>query len=93
MASTQHRTSPREDAAGNRQPGGLKALVRSLKDEAEMEAIADALEKTNWSRKEAARMLGISYKALLYKMRQFKLDGGRGSRSAAGLGARSPEGG
>ena len=39
---------------------GLKALVRSLKDEAEMEAIADALEKTHWCRKDAARMLGIS---------------------------------
>jgi hypothetical protein len=48
-----------------------------------MEAIADALEKTNWCRKDAARMLGISYKALLYKMRQFNLDSGRGSRSAA----------
>jgi DNA-binding NtrC family response regulator len=45
--------------------------VRGLKDEAEMEAIADALEKTNWCRKDAAKMLGISYKALLYKMRQF----------------------
>jgi hypothetical protein len=58
-------------------------LVRGLKDEAEMEAIADALEKTNWCRKDAAKMLGISYKALLYKMRQFNLDSGRGSRSAA----------
>jgi len=48
-----------------------------------MEAIADALEKTNWCRKDAARMLGISYKALLYKMRQFNLDSGRGSRSTA----------
>ena len=44
--------------------------------------IADALEKTNWSRKEAARMLGISYKALLYKMRQFKLDAGKAPRSS-----------
>jgi len=61
----------------------LKALVRGLKDEAEMEAIADALEKTNWCRKDAAKMLGISYKALLYKMRQFNLDSGRGARSAA----------
>ena len=26
-------------------------------------------------------MLGISYKALLYKMRQFNLDSGRGSRA------------
>jgi hypothetical protein len=57
--------------------------VRGLKDEAEMEAIADALEKTNWCRKDAARMLGISYKALLYKMRQFNLDSGRGSRAKA----------
>ena len=48
--------------------------MRGLKDEAEMEAIADALEKTRWCRKDAAKMLGISYKALLYKMRQFKLD-------------------
>ncbi len=47
-----------------------------------MEAIGDASEKTHWCRKDAAKMLGISYKALLYKMRQFNLDGGRGSRSA-----------
>ena len=59
-----------------------------MKDEAEMEAIADALEKTNWCRKDAAKMLGISYKALLYKMRQFNLDSGRGARSAAARAAR-----
>ena len=51
----------------------MKALVRSLKDEAEMEAIADALEKTHWCRKDAAKMLGISYKALLYKIRQYEI--------------------
>ncbi|MBI1749133.1 MAG: sigma-54-dependent Fis family transcriptional regulator [Acidobacteria bacterium] len=81
MAATRQRTSPREEGVPQKEQG-LKALVRGLKDEAEMEAIADALEKTNWSRKEAARMLGISYKALLYKMRQFKLDAGRAPRSA-----------
>jgi two-component system response regulator AtoC len=82
MAATRQGTASREETVvPSREQGGLKALVRSLKDEAEMEAIADALEKTNWSRKEAARMLGISYKALLYKMRQFKLDTGRGPRS------------
>ncbi len=80
MAATRQRISPRDDAPPARDKG-LKALVRSLKDEAEMEAIADALEKTNWSRKEAARLLGISYKALLYKMRQFKLDAGRPVRA------------
>jgi len=82
MAATRQRTSPREEPTSPREQG-LKALVRSLKNEAEMEAIADALEKTHWCRKDAARMLGISYKALLYKMRQFNLDTGRGSRSAA----------
>ena len=82
MAATRQRTSPREESTPPREMG-LKALVRSLKDEAEMEAIADALEKTRWCRKDAARMLGISYKALLYKMRQFNLDSGRGSRSSS----------
>ena len=75
------RISPRDEAVPPKEQG-LKALVRSLKDEAEMEAIAEALEKTHWCRKDAARMLGISYKALLYKMRQFNLDAGRGSRAA-----------
>src|SRR5579864_3038462 len=80
MSSTRQRISPREEAAPQREQG-LKALVRSLKDEAEMEAIADALEKTHWCRKDAAKMLGISYKALLYKIRQFGLDTGRPARA------------
>ncbi len=83
LAAAQQRVAPREEqVTPTREQGGLKALVRGLKDEAEMEAIADALEKTNWCRKDAARMLGISYKALLYKMRQFNLDPGRSSRNA-----------
>lgn len=55
--------------------GGLKSLVRSLKGEAEAEAINRALEQTNWNRKEAARLLNISYKALLYKTRQYGIEG------------------
>jgi two-component system response regulator AtoC len=81
MSATRQRTSPREEAPVAREQG-LKALVRGLKDEAEMEAIADALEKTRWCRKDAAKMLGISYKALLYKMRQFNLDTPRTRRSS-----------
>jgi two-component system, NtrC family, response regulator AtoC len=72
-------------------PGGderdLKTRVRDRKDETELEAILDALDKTRWCRKRAAERLGISYKALLYKMRRFHLDGGPGSRSAAGASA------
>jgi two-component system, NtrC family, response regulator AtoC len=55
-------------------PPDLKSLVRGLKDEAEMQAISEALEQTKWNRKEAARMLNISYKALLYKIRQYGID-------------------
>jgi DNA-binding NtrC family response regulator len=81
MSSARQRTSPRQEPTLPREQG-LKALVRGLKDEAEMEAIADALEKTRWCRKDAAKMLGISYKALLYKMRQFNLDTPRTRRAA-----------
>jgi DNA-binding NtrC family response regulator len=50
---------------------GLKSLARTAKDEAEAQAITRALEQTNWNRKQAAAILQISYKALLYKIRQY----------------------
>jgi two-component system response regulator AtoC len=56
---------------GSEPAGGLKSLARSAKDEAEAEAIAKALDETNWNRKQAAALLQISYKALLYKIRQY----------------------
>jgi transcriptional regulator with PAS, ATPase and Fis domain len=62
------------ETAATTHAGGLKGLVRSLKDEAEAEAITRALEQTNWSRKEAAKLLNISYKALLYKTRQYGIE-------------------
>jgi two-component system response regulator AtoC len=49
----------------------LKQAVRELKHEAEAEAIRKALETTQWRRKEAAQLLGICYKALIYKSRQY----------------------
>lgn len=82
MTEAQQRIAPTEPITVPKEQG-LKALVRSLKDEAEMEAIGDALEKTNWCRKDAAKILGISYKALLYKMRQFNLDSGRSGRTVS----------
>ena len=50
---------------------GLKAFVRSLKDDVEAKEIQSALEAAVWNRKSAAVQLGISYKALLYKIRQY----------------------
>jgi transcriptional regulator with PAS, ATPase and Fis domain len=49
----------------------LKQTVRELKHEAEAEAIRNALETTQWRRKDAAQLLGICYKALIYKSRQY----------------------
>jgi DNA-binding NtrC family response regulator len=59
------------NAGENNGGGGLKSLARNAKDEAEAEAINKALEETNWNRKQAAALLKISYKALLYKIRQY----------------------
>ena len=47
---------------------GLKQIARRAARDAERLAIADMLERTRWNRTKAARMLQISYKALLYKI-------------------------
>jgi DNA-binding NtrC family response regulator len=59
------------DSGGNN--SGLKHLVRNLKGDAESVAIAQALEGSGWNRKDAANELQISYKALLYKIKQYNL--------------------
>jgi DNA-binding NtrC family response regulator len=51
----------------------LKLLVRNAKGETERGAIAQALEQTHWNRKAAARLLNISYRALLYKIQEYHL--------------------
>ena len=51
----------------------LKHLVRNLKGGAEAAAIAQSLEVSGWNRKAAANDLQISYKALLYKIKQYNL--------------------
>jgi two-component system, NtrC family, response regulator AtoC len=52
----------------------LKDIGRSAAREAERGAILAILERTRWNRKEAATLLGISYKALLYKIKENHLD-------------------
>ena len=51
----------------------LKLLVKNAKGEAERGAIAHALEQTHWNRKAAARLLNVSYRALLYKIQEYRL--------------------
>ncbi len=52
---------------------GLKSLVRSSRDEIELKAIEEALTATNWNRKMAAVRLNISYKALLNKVKLYRM--------------------
>jgi two-component system response regulator AtoC len=51
----------------------LKLLVRNAKGETERSAIAQALEQTHWNRKAAARLLNVSYRALLYKIQEYHM--------------------
>jgi len=53
---------------------GLKSAVRSMKDQTEIKMIREVLDQTNWNRRIAAERLQISYKALLYKIRQYNLE-------------------
>ena len=47
--------------------------LRSVRARVEIEAIRSALKRTGWNRKQAARLLKISYRGLLYKIRQHNI--------------------
>jgi two-component system, NtrC family, response regulator AtoC len=51
----------------------LKAAARAASREAERQLILDTLAKTRWNRKRAAQELQISYKSLLFKLKQIGL--------------------
>jgi two-component system, NtrC family, response regulator AtoC len=52
----------------------LKQAAREASRKAERQLILESLESTHWNRKRSARELQISYKALLYKLKQLGLD-------------------
>jgi len=52
----------------------LREVGRRAAQEAEREAIEQVLHHTNWNRKQAARLLGVSYKTLLHKIRDCGLE-------------------
>ena len=53
----------------------LKAVSRAASHEAEKELILNVLTRTRWNRRRAAEELQISYKALLYKLKQIGYEG------------------
>lgn len=57
---------------GDLQPTMDRSL-RSFRNEAEIHAINYALQRTGWNRKRAAKLLSISYRSLLYKIRRHNI--------------------
>ncbi len=66
----------RKPEAGSGPAGvSLKAVSRAASREAEKELILNTLTRTRWNRRRAAEQLQISYKALLYKLKQIGFEG------------------
>jgi len=49
------------------------ASLRVVRAQVEIKAIMAALKRTGWNRKQAARLLKISYRGLLYKIRRHNI--------------------
>lgn len=78
LSTTPDATKPRRDSTVNGLPNksqSLKAAARKASRSVERELILNSLERTHWNRKRTARELQISYKALLYKLKQLDIDG------------------
>ena len=58
----------------------LKKIKKKAMDRVEKEVIAYVLEKTGWNRSKATKILNISYKTLLYKIKDLGIDPPEGSR-------------
>lgn len=76
--------SPSRAAEPNRQSSGVDPVqddsqqrrdmsLRSVRAVAEVTAIHCALQETGWNRKRAAKLLSISYRGLLYKIRRHNI--------------------
>jgi two-component system response regulator AtoC len=60
----------RVDPTGSGEKISLKDAARAASRQAEREIILQVLTRTRWNRRRAAQELQISYKALLYKLKQ-----------------------
>ena len=58
-----------DDSAANLSSLSLKKIRKKALDRVEKEVISYVLEKTGWNRSKATKILNISYKTLLYKIK------------------------
>jgi transcriptional regulator with GAF, ATPase, and Fis domain len=65
--------SSREFQATERSLPATDLTLRSFRNAAEIRAINYALERAGWNRKRAAKLLSISYRSLLYKIRRHNI--------------------
>jgi two-component system, NtrC family, response regulator AtoC len=65
---------------GTERLSSLKVAARAASRQTERELILQALERTKWNRKRAAKELQISYKSLLYKLKQIEALGTNNSK-------------
>ncbi len=76
QGETQAITATSSASSGKGKPtsnGASWSPLRSLRAETEIQAISRALEESGWNRKHAAKLLSISYRGLLYKIRQYNI--------------------
>jgi two-component system response regulator AtoC len=64
----------REEGMDEEKKFNLKAVGKKAAESAEREIIEAVLQETHWNRKEAAQLLHVSYKALLYKIEKYHLN-------------------
>ena len=64
----------RQSPPGDTEGFSLKKAVSEIVSREEKTLIAKALTKTNWNRRKAAELLEISYRSLLYKIKEYGLN-------------------
>jgi DNA-binding NtrC family response regulator len=75
LAISDLRVARMNSASGAGKGASLKMAARAASRQTERELILQALQRTKWNRKRAARDLQISYKSLLYKLKQIETPG------------------
>ena len=61
-------------AANASEKGEQEGPLQSYLDDVERQRILEALEKTRWNKTKAAKLLGISFRALRYRLEKLELD-------------------